>query len=680
MKVGFVQINNSFSGAHYLPLSVGMLQAYVKEHLFKPDDCEFLLPVYKKISVGDAVQNLIAADVVGFSTYVWNARRSLAIAEALKREKPSITIVFGGPHVPDPLEDISHEHGHHKKELPMAPRTRGPNRTEMFLRRNPFIDILCHGEGERAFAALLEGLSAGTLDNVPSVSFLDPDGVFRKNQKAPRIAELSEAPSPYLSGVFDSLMNAYPEQEWLAMWETNRGCPFSCGYCDWGSATADKVYKFDMRRLQQELEWFAEKRIEFIFCCDANFGLFQRDVDIARYAADVKHRRGYPKALSVQNAKNSEERIFEAQKTLADAGLNKGVTLAFESLNPKTLEAIKRKNIRLRDFQNLQARFTKAGIATYCDFIIAMPEESYESFAEGISRTIEMGQHNRIQFGNLSILPNTEMADPEYQKRYGMRTQEVRSVMYHGAIGQEEDGIDEIDELVVATSAMPAEDWVRTRAFCWTAGFLHFDKIFQIPLIILRQAAGMPYRALIELFTESPCDNFPTLRKIREFFQNKARSIQEGGVEYCPAPEWLNIYWPADEYLFIRLCREGKLGDFYAEAEMLINRVLGSKKCPIESGLLSDAIRLNHALIKLPFQSSDVSLSLSWNIMDVYRGVLKSELVELKKGTYEYVINRTSEQWDSWEDWMRYVVWYGNKKGAYLYGNVRESQERAGHF
>jgi hypothetical protein len=39
----------------------------------------------------------------------------------------------------------------------------------------------------------------------------------------------------------------------------------------------------------------------------------------------------------------------------------------------------------------------------------------------------------------------------------------------------------------------------------------------------------------------------------------------------------------------------------------------------------------------------------------------------LKRGDFTYFIDRTSETWDSWEDWCEKVVWWSNKKGAYLY-------------
>ena len=56
IKVGLVQINNSFSGQHYFPYSVGILQAYAMEHLREPERYQFVLPVYRRISVEEAVE------------------------------------------------------------------------------------------------------------------------------------------------------------------------------------------------------------------------------------------------------------------------------------------------------------------------------------------------------------------------------------------------------------------------------------------------------------------------------------------------------------------------------------------------------------------------------------------------------------------------------------------------
>ena len=47
-RVGLVQINSSFSGQHYFPYSVGILQAYAMKHLREPERYKFLLPIYRR--------------------------------------------------------------------------------------------------------------------------------------------------------------------------------------------------------------------------------------------------------------------------------------------------------------------------------------------------------------------------------------------------------------------------------------------------------------------------------------------------------------------------------------------------------------------------------------------------------------------------------------------------------
>ena len=48
-----------------------------------------------------------------------------------------------------------------------------------------------------------------------------------------------------------------------------------------------------------------------------------------------------------------------------------------------------------------------------------------------------------------------------------------------------------------------------------------------------------------------------------QFFEREALSMQQGGPEYVYSKDWLGIYWPADEYVFIKLTAENKLAPFY---------------------------------------------------------------------------------------------------------------------
>jgi hypothetical protein len=117
------------------------------------------------------------------------------------------------------------------------------------------------------------------------------------------------------------------------------------------------------------------------------------------------------------------------------------------------------------------------------------------------------GQHNRIQFNNLSILPNAEMGDPAYLKEYGMETVETKIINIHGAL--DEDEIPEVQQLVVATKSMSREDWRRSRSFAWMAALVHFDKLVQIPIIVAHELLGVSYRTITESFMHADTARFP---------------------------------------------------------------------------------------------------------------------------------------------------------------------------
>jgi len=657
LKIGLVQINNSFSGQNYLPYSIALLQTYVQKFSATPERYEFMTPLYKRVRIADAVERLKDADIIGFSTYVWNGRISLEIARRLKELKPGIIIMFGGPHVPD--------------------------QPEAFMRANRQIDLAVHNEGEITFLKLLESYpDRASWAGLPGVSMVMPDGSFVRNKNSDRVRDLDEIPSPFLEGAFDSIMKANPNESWIGLWETNRGCPFRCTFCDWGSATAAKVTKFGDDRLFAEVDWFAEKKIEYIFCCDANFGIQKRDVDIANHVAKIKKETGYPVALSVQNTKNATERAYLTQKILSDAGLNKGVALSMQSVDMPTLEAIKRDNISLNTYMELQRRFTRDKVETYSDLILGLPGETYESFVKGVDLLMENGQHNRIQFNNLSILPNAEMGDPAYQKKYGMVTVESKIINIHGERIELDDDVPEVQDLVIATASTPLADWRRTRIFCWMTALLHFDKLFQIPLILAHGISGIPYRDMIEAFLLADPKRYPMIAEINAFFESEAQAIQKGGAEYVFSKEYLNIFWPADEYIFVKLTHEGKFDAFYAEAGKLLAETVSARHAGLPMEVIDEAIRLNHALVHQPFAKTNLKVKLNYDLLDYWNKVRGGEQALLREQPMVIEIDRTSKPYDDFQKWCREIVWWGNKKGAYLYSPTATAitQELAGHY
>ncbi|MBF0188549.1 MAG: cobalamin-dependent protein [Magnetococcales bacterium] len=642
--VGLAQINISFANAHYLPLSAGLMQAYFQHNAANAADFHFLPPLYKRIDVEEAVAQLLPSDVVGFGLYMWNRQISLEIIRRLKQRKPEILILCGGP-------DVS-------------------ERSEEFFAIAPEVDVAIHGEAEKSFCEVVSCFPERNWDDIPGIAYRGADGEIITHPRGDRIRDLDSIPSPYLTGVFDALMERDKGHEWLAMWETNRGCPFGCSFCDWGSNTKSKIFRFDMQRLQDELTWFAENRIEFIFCCDANFGILRRDEEIVRHVIDHNERFNYPQALSVQNTKNATERAYTIQKMLADHGLSKGVTLSMQSTAPTVLTAIGRENISLDTYDELQKRFTRDGISTYSDLLLGLPGETVESYLDGIASLIEKGQHNRIQFINCSILPNAEMGEPLYQKLHGLEMVESQIINMHGAIEPAGEIPHETQQLIVATAAMPREAWRRARTLAWWVALLHFDKVMQLPFIVLNQASGIAYRDLFQIFENPDPTLYPLLAEINQRFMARAQEIQEGGPEYAYAPEWLNIWWPDNEYMLIWLAEGDRWQSFYREVEHLIIALLQSRNIEIPETLLSEAIAFNNKLLKLPFRTDSNLFESTFNLFEIYENTRRGQEVTIQQGRFLHTIDRSSESWDDWDIWRKEVVWFGNKKGDYIHSHV----------
>ena len=687
IKVGQVQLNNSFSGQSYFPTSVGMLQAYAQKHLTYADYFEFLLTIKDFMPISEAADRLGDAHILALSLYVWNFENSMAIAREFKKRYPEKLVVVGGPHVPDSKKQFARI----KKSDPQPGDLKRERigMTEKFHRNNPWIDIAVHGEGERIFKTILEQVPVGLADKslIPSISYLDSNGMFHHNPKLERMHDLSEVPSPYLTGVFDPLMAAYPDQKWIAMWETDRGCPYQCTYCDWGGAIEDKVSPFPLDRVLKEAWWFGKHKIPYIFSANANFGILKQDVQIAKCLAEVKKATGFPESISVQNAKNPKPHTLEALEILQEAGLNKATVMSIQSKNRETLKAVRRENMKPEEYQGIQKRLRAQGVYTMTDYIIPMPMETYESVLDGVSEIISNGQHDKIQFNNLSILPNAEMGDPEYQEEYAMETVRIPITNIHGKKSATISGIEEYQELVIATSTMHREMLVKTRSFCDMVGLIYFNKLLQIPIMILHEVYGIPYRKIFEMFMEAPMQSnkFSVFAEVLDFFEEFSRGIQNGtNEEFFHSKECLDILWPPNEYAFIKICKEGKLGQFYEEALAIMMPFLKSGQ---STGPLLDAIKLNMSLIKLPFQTTDLEITLSSNVWEVYKAALIEQRLELQQGIYRYFIDRTTRsmsartnaKWDSWEEWYEKMVWWCNRQGAYLYGNKNPHQEFAGH-
>jgi len=220
---------------------------------------------------------------------------------------------------------------------------------------------------------------------------------------------------------------------------------------------------------------------------------------------------------------------------------------------------------------------------------------------------------------------------------------------------------------------------VRTRVFCWFAALLHFNKTLQIPIIITNKVAGVRYREILEQFVQCDAKAFPTLDRVRQFFIQTARNIQNGGPEYVHSAQYLDIFWPADELVLIEQIASGEINAFYDESCRLLIQLAGAESTSAHP-IIEEAVNLNRNLLKTPFSAEDVVVECNYNIFEFYKSVLLSEEIPLEKKPVAYEISKSSQVYTNWDDYCREVIWYGNKKGAYLYTNRVIEPEIAGIY
>ncbi len=607
IDVGLVQVAcSTIDGSLFLPYSIGLLQAFFIKHSFQARRFNFIQPIVTERSISKAVQILSKAKIIAFSTYVWNGNISLRIAESAKQNNPDVIIIFGGPYVP-------------------------LNASE-FLLKYPFVDLIIHGEGEIGFLKFLENFHLNDWSVIPGARFIDNSGNYREGLAYEKVTDLNAIPSPYLAGIFDHLFESTTVNNWVGVWETNRGCPYHCSFCEWGTTLYSKLRKYDIDRLHSEINWFATHRIKLLCCCDANFGMFERDKNLAEYIAGIKLRTGFPLLISVQNAKNSTRRNYDIHKCFVESGLATTIGLSFQSLDYDTLQNIRRDNIDVDSFKTLQKLFNSLGVSTYSELILGLPGETYNSYVEGICKLIENGQHNSIRANNLTVLPNSEMSSEDYRNLHRLET--VSSFLVNP--GQQPltgyDDTYEIQEMVCSTATMPRQDWVSSRVFSWLLSLMYFEKLLWLPMFVYYQNYGISFRRMIEIVIGAN-GNFPTLMEVSDILKKHALRIQQGEPEYLYSEEWLGVFWPVGKYVYLKLLFEGKLDRFYEEFKIAMNIHEGVRFDDNSADIINQSFILNRDMLKSQNHASDYSKTVfvNYNYLECFDKIRKGFYTSLEK-------------------------------------------------
>lgn len=539
-NIYFVQANNVYGNDRrsvYIPYASGCIAAYAFDDETIRSNCSLAGFIYTHEPINDALEKIKNPFVVAFSCSVWNYEYNKALAEKIKKNYPEAVIIFGGHNV---LRDFG------------------------TFEECSAVDILIYREGEEAFREILLSLLENKdLSGIANIA-------FRTNEKYIKTEEksfcLSEYPSPYLNGIFDSIVN--DGISFSAILETNRGCPFKCSFCDWGTL-ASKVRLFPMERVKAELDWIAEHKIEYVYCADGNFGIVDRDEEIAEYIISLKEKTGFPNNFRVCFTKNRTEFVKKICMRFNKHGLDKAQTLSFQSLSPVVLENIGRKNISLEHFRELMNEYSRSGISTSSELILGLPGETKESFTKGLCDLLEYGQHKAIQVYTCDLLPNSGMGSPESVKKFGIETVKTPFSQAHCKANEKQE-IQEYNTTVIKTDSLCTDDWIYCVVFSCLIQAFHNIGFFRAVAIYLRNELGISYYDIyskLMSFSENPKNQ--ACNKVFSLVRNFANGMSQGKNPWAVPCESLgDICWQFDEIYFLKSLENAD--EIYDELEFFV--------------------------------------------------------------------------------------------------------------
>ncbi len=623
-RVYMVQPNYLHASSTYLPYASGTLVASALADDYVSQRFDFGEIFFLRESPDSVLDRMESPFLVGFSNYIWNYEYNRVLAQKLKQRFPECIVVFGGHHI-SPASSCIDECG--------------------------FADYFIFGEGEEVFVLLLKALTGnGRIEDVPNIAYFSHgETVFTQTRRM----DGCDYPSPYLTGCFDSILEKHSELEFYAVIETSRGCPYKCAYCDWGNLNS-KLKNFPLERIYAELEWLCEKGIDGFGGADANFGIIKRDELIIDRMVELHNKTGHLKNFQTSWAKNSNETVFNMTKMLNACGMNKGVTLSFQTLCPLAAKNVGRENITVDSYRELLERYNGEGIATYTELILGLPGETYSSFVDGIESLLEAGQHRAIYVHNCESLPCARLADEDYVRRFSLEISRIPLNQPHRSA--ECDGITEYSSIITSTCSLSQDDWVRSNVFSCAVGCFHSSGLLELFAVLLYHEAGVKYVDFYSGLLEFIKSSGGVCSRVFADIETRLRRVPDGGELTAYSPEFGDVLWPFEEYVFLRLITA--FDEFYAETEPYLKRYIP------DTSLFEELLAYQKNVIKRP-SGGGFDFKTEYNFREYFAAALSGGHIQLKKET-ELLHIPVCESGDLTE-YARNVVWYGRKNSGCLH-------------
>ena len=485
--------NFNSKGPHVIPVNIGYISAYAKK-IFQN---KVAIQIFKY--PGDLINAIknCQPDIIGLSSYVWNRDINKKIASWVKSKSEKTVIAFGGP---DYLLD--------------------DNESLEYFQNRPDLDFYIHNQGESGFANLIQRyIDCNSISEMKETAlnncvFLDTDKNILINGEYHPIQDLSQIPSPFLTGTLDKFF----DDNLIPLVETNRGCPYKCTYCAWGKSNKyqKKIMQFPLARVKEEIQYIANKTKdnELLMIGDANFGLFERDVEIAEFVKNMHDTFNFPRDLVVSWSKTGTQRLIKMAEILKDIMGIAAAFGSFQSTDPQVMKNIKRTNLPWKDFKKIQDYFNAQGISTSSDLILGLPGETKQSHLQGLRALFDHNTSSVFCY-NLRMIGGSEFNTGENRKKYDVLT---KFRLIDGGYGKYEDIVSvESEEIVLQTNTLTYDESLFFRPVHFLIQFLWNYKYYVELLSFIKDIGINPMDLITNIIDKIDLAEKPVQEVFKEF-------------------------------------------------------------------------------------------------------------------------------------------------------------------
>ncbi len=322
----------------------------------------------------------VSPRIIGLSCYVWNLEYVLTLAKDIKQILPDACLVLGGPNA-------------------------GPLATEL-LNEHPYLDIIVKADGEIPFTALLKqfaGKIEPDLSAIEGIVFRNGSGIT-ENPPCSKVVDVNR-----MAGVYNDLPENFSLRKWshpMVLYETQRGCPYACSFCTWGSR---KIIQKDIDLVVKDLLFLLKKGFA-VWIVDPTF---TAQKNRSKKILERLSEHNYSGMLNIEAHHNSLDEEFV--RLFGQTNVFE-ISLGLQTISKKGSHACKRSN-ELEKFRRSVKLLQQYNAKFRVDIIYGLPRTAPEDFLATVDFVYSLGVRT-VLFYRLLGLPGAALLNDAHQ--YGM--------------------------------------------------------------------------------------------------------------------------------------------------------------------------------------------------------------------------------------------------------------------